>query len=73
MEHKHNPKLQYTEKADFVKHVAQMLERPPYFRMMEKLNLEGPPLLGPLPVLTPLSPKAFAERSEDVQVLGYAD
>jgi hydroxyacylglutathione hydrolase len=69
LERKHNPKLQYTDKADFVKHVGRMLEYPPYFRMMEKLNLEGPPVLGRLPSPTPLSPKEFAAWAKDTQVL----
>jgi hydroxyacylglutathione hydrolase len=46
-----------------------MLEYPPYFRMMEKLNLEGPPILGRLPSPMPLPPGAFAERAEDARVL----
>jgi hydroxyacylglutathione hydrolase len=69
LERKHNPKLQYTDKADFVQHVGRMLEYPPYFRMMEKLNLEGPPILGRLPSPTPLSPEVFAKRAEDAHVL----
>jgi hydroxyacylglutathione hydrolase len=69
LERKHNPKLQYTDKADFVQHVGRMLEYPPYFRMMEKLNLEGPPILGWLPSPTPLSPGDFAAQAEDAYVL----
>lgn len=37
-----NPQLQFREKTEFVSQVAKELERPPYFRQMEKLNLEGP-------------------------------
>jgi hydroxyacylglutathione hydrolase len=69
LERKHNPSLQYTDKPDFVKHVGRMLEYPPYFRRMEKLNLEGPPVLGSLPVPTPLSPKEFTARAKGAQVL----
>ena len=69
LERKHNPRLQHTDKADFVEHVGRMLEYPPYFRMMEKLNLEGPPLLGSLPIPPPLSPKEFAARAKDALVL----
>jgi hydroxyacylglutathione hydrolase len=69
LERRYNPRLQYTDKADFVKHVGGMLEYPPYFRMMEKLNLEGPPLLGSLPTPPPLSPKEFAARAQDALVL----
>jgi hydroxyacylglutathione hydrolase len=46
-----------------------MLEYPPYFQMMEKWNLEGPPLLGSLPAPPPLPPKEFATWAKDAQVL----
>lgn len=69
LERKYNSRLQYTDEADFVEHVGRMLEYPPYFRMMEKLNLEGPPLLGSLPTPPPLSPKEFAARAKDALVL----
>ena len=63
LERKHNPRLRYTDKAEFVKQVGQMLPYAPYFGTVEKLNLEGAPVLGALPVPTPLSAKAFAERA----------
>ncbi len=69
LERKHNPKLQYTAKANFVQHVGRMLEYVPYFRMMEKLNLEGPPVLGRLPSPMALSPGDFAEQAEGTYVL----
>jgi hydroxyacylglutathione hydrolase len=75
LERKHNAKLQYTERDEFVAQVGRSLEVPPYFRMMEKYNLEGPPVLGSLPTPSPLSPQAFAARMEgaapagDVQVV----
>jgi hydroxyacylglutathione hydrolase len=69
LERKHNSKLQYTERDEFVARVGRTLEVPPYFRMMEKLNLEGPPVIGCLPDLTPLSPHAFAARAGDAQVV----
>ncbi len=69
LERKHNPKLQYADRGDFVEHVGRMLEYPPYFRMMEKLNLKGPPVLGSLPMPPPLSPKEFAAQAKDAQVL----
>jgi hydroxyacylglutathione hydrolase len=69
LERQHNPMLQYTDKADFVKHVGRMLEYPPYFQRMEKWNLEGPPLLGSLPAPPPLPPKEFATWAKDAQVL----
>jgi hydroxyacylglutathione hydrolase len=69
LERKHNPKLQYADRGDFVEHVGRMLEYPPYFRIMEKLNLKGPPVLGSLPMPPPLSPKEFAAQAKDAQVL----
>ena len=75
LERTHNAKLQYTEKDEFVARVGGTLEYPPYFRMMEKLNLEGPPAMGSLPAPPPLSPHAFAarleaaKRADDVQVV----
>ncbi len=49
------------EKEEFVNEVSQMLERPPYFSMMEKMNLD-PPVLKTLPEPTALSPKQFEDR-----------
>lgn len=69
LERRLNPKLQYTERDDFIAHVPEKLERPPYFRRMEVWNLEGAPLMGPLPAPTPLKPAAFAERAQDALVL----
>ncbi len=39
LEKLHNPVLQLPNKTSFVKATAQDLEKPPYFKMMEKLNL----------------------------------
>lgn len=73
LERKHNPQLQYgrqrLDKAAFVANVGHMLEYPPYFRMMEALNLEGPPVLGSIPAVPPLPPREFAARAENAQVV----
>jgi hydroxyacylglutathione hydrolase len=69
IERKHNPKLQHTDKDAFVKHIAQEIERPPYFRQMEKLNIMGAPLLGALPLPPPLSPSMFEAKMGDAIVL----
>ena len=69
LERKQNPKLQYEEKDAFVDHVGGMLEYPPYFRMMEVLNLQGPPVIGSLPAVPALAPYEFAAQSTDAQVL----
>jgi hydroxyacylglutathione hydrolase len=60
-----NPLLQFRSKDDFVRHkVAERPERPHYFRKMEVYNLEGPPLLGCLPLPAPLTPIEFREEME---------
>jgi len=64
-----NSKLQFTEKKDFVKNISRELERPYYFRQMEKLNVEGAPVLGSLPVPVPLSPGEFLKEKEGAVVL----
>lgn len=69
LERRSNPALQHKDEANFVENVATVMERPPYFRRMERLNLEGPPLLGTLPAPTPLKPGAFAERMREAIVL----
>jgi hydroxyacylglutathione hydrolase len=69
LERQLNPRLQFKTKSDFVQHVARMLEYPPYFRMMEELNLKGPPVLGPFPSPEPLSAREFAERARAAVVL----
>ena len=69
LERRLNSKLQYTDREQFVANVAEKLERPPYFRRMEPWNLEGAPILGTLPVPTPLTPGAFAEAAEGAAVL----
>jgi hydroxyacylglutathione hydrolase len=59
-----NPVLQ-KRKDDFVKYkVAERLEMAPYFRQMEKYNLEGPPLLKGLPVPSPLAPVEVRKEME---------
>jgi hydroxyacylglutathione hydrolase len=69
LERQHNPRLQYTDRSEFVAEVARELERPPYFRQMEKLNIEGAPVLGSLPVPKPLSPNEFARQARDAIVV----
>jgi hydroxyacylglutathione hydrolase len=59
IERSRNPRLQLTERSRFVDTVAKDLEKAPYFRQMEHLNLEGPPLLGMLPAPVPMTPAEF--------------
>lgn len=57
-----NPLLQLSRK-EFIKHkLAEHPERPHYFRQMEKYNLQGPPLLGCMPLPSPLTPAEFREE-----------
>lgn len=69
LERKYNPKLQYTDRDAFVANVGKMLEYPPYFSMMEVLNLEGPPVMGALPAVPALRPYEFAAQATDAQVV----
>jgi len=64
-ERKHNPKLQFVDEDEFVEHVAQKNERPPYFRRMEKINLQGAPLFESLSPPQPLSPREFSQNASD--------
>jgi hydroxyacylglutathione hydrolase len=60
-----NPWLQIQDRDEFTRlKVAEKPEYPPYFRIMEKYNLEGPPLLGDLPFPAPLSPEEFKEKMD---------
>lgn len=60
-----NPVLQIKSKDDFVNYkVAESPERPHYFTQMEKYNIEGPPLLGHMPVPTPLTANEFKTEIE---------
>lgn len=55
-----NPALQKKDKHEFVRYkLAEKPEKPPYFSQMETYNLQGPPLLGCLPLPAPLTPAEF--------------
>ena len=69
LEKKYNPKLKYRNKEDFVTKIAKKLDRPPYFRKMEKYNIEGAPILGSLPILRPLSATEFANIANDATII----
>lgn len=63
IERRQNPILQIKIKDEFIKHkVAERPEVPPYFRQMEKYNLEG--LLGRFRLPTPLAPHEVREEIE---------
>jgi len=70
LERHQNSALQKTDKDDFISYKTQeKMEFPPYFKMMEKYNLEGPPLLHDLPVPELLSPEEFSEEMRGLAVV----
>jgi hydroxyacylglutathione hydrolase len=69
LERCHNPKLQLCEPFRFIAETAVDHEKAPYFTRMEQLNLVGAPLLGQVPVLTPLSPCEFKEKMAEAVVV----
>jgi hydroxyacylglutathione hydrolase len=59
-----NPVLQKS-RDEFIKYkVAEKQEMPHYFSQMERYNLEGPPLLGCMPLPAPLTPAEFRREIE---------
>lgn len=79
LERRHNPRLWAAGREDFVNALLKAhLERPPYFGMMEKVNLRGMPILETIPEPRPLSAPDFAALAEGATVLdsrmelGYA-
>lgn len=64
IERMQNPLLQMG-RAGFIKYkVGERPKRPPYFARMEKLNLQGPPVLGCLPSPAGLTPAEFRKEIE---------
>jgi len=62
LEHSLSPILKKNKKAFIEFKVSEHHETPPYFRKMEQYNLNGPPLLGCLPIPDPLSPKELQNQ-----------
>ncbi len=69
LERRLNPLLGLTDRDAFVAAAAGVRERPPYFRRMEVLNVEGAPLLGALPAPPPLAPREFAATARSAVVV----
>jgi len=64
-ERQFNPALQKDSRQAFIDaKIDEITYQPPYFRQMEKYNLEGPPLLDSLPAPRPFSADAFAEIAD---------
>ena len=64
-----NPLLRLADREAFVDAASAVGERPPYFRHMEVLNVEGAPLLGTLPVPPILSPDELAAAASGAVVV----
>jgi len=58
IERMNNPRLQFSDREAFIMS-GKMLERSPYFRKMEELNVEGPDILGGVPFVNSVSPGEF--------------
>jgi len=54
-----NPDLRLKKEAFIAKKKAEPLETPPYFRMMESYNQNGPPVTGGPAVCSPMSTRKF--------------
>lgn len=69
LERKVNPNLQYNNEEYFVKNIKEALERPPYFRNMEKINLKGATPVNNLTAPQVLNPKQFNKKAQGDDVL----
>ncbi len=69
IEKNRNPKLQVENKEEFAEKTAEMLEYPPYFKKMEKMNLELPEHTLSGKTLEYLSPHEFKKRAEEAVIL----
>jgi hydroxyacylglutathione hydrolase len=70
LERKHNLRLLAKSKEEFVTNLLNSRpDRPPYFRRMEKVNLEGEPILVALPSIRPRAPKDFQALAMEAQIL----
>jgi hydroxyacylglutathione hydrolase len=69
IERRSNAKLQIADRDAFVDAASGVGDRPPYFRRVEVLNLEGAPLPHGLPAPPPLTPQAFAAAAPGAVVV----
>ena len=65
LERLNNPVLQKSKKEFIRFKVNEKLERPPYFKKMEQMNLNGPPILDSIPNPPPLTTEKFKEIIND--------
>lgn len=64
-----NPRLQNTERETFIADVVRQLPKPPYFAAIERLNLEGAPILGGIPLPPLLSVADFSTQMSTALVV----
>lgn len=71
LERRHNPRLIVAGgREEFVNSLRKAhMERPPYFQMMEKVNLRGMPILEKMPEPRPLSAPQFAALADGAIIL----
>jgi hydroxyacylglutathione hydrolase len=65
LERRMNPLLQLSKDEFIERKVSEHHEYAPYFRLMEKYNVEGAPFIGAGPKPIALSPKAFQEKMNE--------
>jgi hydroxyacylglutathione hydrolase len=69
-ERQFNPFLQHPNKADFKEYaLSSAPPEPTYYKRTKNLNAKGPEVLGNLPVVPGLPPKAFKEAMEKSNVV----
>ncbi len=61
LERTQNPRLQLSKEEFIEFKIKERLERPPYFKKMEELNLVGAPFMDHLPEPKPMPPEEFLE------------
>jgi hydroxyacylglutathione hydrolase len=69
IERRSNPRLKIKDKKEFISQASKELERPPYFMKVERLNLEGAPLLQNTFDRPPLKADGFKRRAADAIVV----
>lgn len=65
-----NPSLQVEDREAFIRNkINEKHAMPPYFKQMENLNLNGPPLLKSLPHPSPFSAKDFLAQMDQGMIV----
>ena len=64
-----NPMLKLSKEKFIERKTAERHQTPPYFKQMEKYNLNGPPILGDFPIHHALKPSEFAKIAENACII----